>query len=169
MTKEELEPLIALNLSKAKIAKRLNVKIGKVVYALKKLGLKTNIERYTTKKKKCKICGELDINKFYKDRKNICIKCKVDESNGNVRDRKQEFVDYKGGKCVICGYNKCLGAFDFHHRDPNEKDLNLSKMTSRCFDSVKIELDKCDLLCANCHREIHYKQPRRLKALSNNV
>jgi biotin operon repressor len=65
-------------------------------------------------------------------------------------------VEYKGGKCKCCGYSKYQGALEFHHLDPSEKDFNFSqKGHCRSWEKVKIELDKCILVCANCHREIH--------------
>ncbi len=57
---------------------------------------------------------------------------------------------------MSCGYNKCLSALEFHHIDPLKKDFNISQFRTTSFESIKKELDKCDLLCANCHREIHY-------------
>lgn len=69
---------------------------------------------------------------------------------------KEMAVEYKGGKCMCCGYDKYQGALEFHHLDPNEKDFNFSqKGYCRSWEKVKIELDKCVLVCANCHREIH--------------
>jgi len=65
-------------------------------------------------------------------------------------------VEYKGYKCAICGYDKCLQALEFHHIDSNSKDFGISaKRYTRSWESVKKELDKCILLCANCHRELH--------------
>lgn len=65
-------------------------------------------------------------------------------------------VDYLGGKCNRCGYNKCIDALDFHHINPKEKDFNFSENGHcRSWERVKKELDKCELLCANCHREEH--------------
>ena len=64
--------------------------------------------------------------------------------------------DYKGGKCVLCGYTKCLGALEFHHVDPSQKDFALSvKGLTRSWEKIQAELDKCVLVCANCHREVH--------------
>lgn len=69
---------------------------------------------------------------------------------------KQQLVDYKGGKCSICGYARCLGALHFHHTEPEHKDFNLSKRRSTHFNNeLRRELDKCILVCANCHSEIH--------------
>jgi 5-methylcytosine-specific restriction endonuclease McrA len=72
---------------------------------------------------------------------------------------KQGAVNYKGGKCQKCGYNNCLAALEFHHRNPKTKDNlgtgNRHSFSGRDWSKIKRELDKCDLLCANCHREIH--------------
>ncbi len=72
---------------------------------------------------------------------------------------KQQCVDYRGGQCSICGYNQCNSALDFHHRNPQDKTYAISNLANRKFDDdLKKELDKCDLLCANCHRELHSKE-----------
>ena len=65
-------------------------------------------------------------------------------------------VEYKGGKCEKCGYNKCIDALDFHHLDPKEKDFNVGGKSFN-LERLKKEVDKCVLVCANCHREIHAK------------
>ncbi len=71
---------------------------------------------------------------------------------------KQSLVDYKGGKCCICGYNKCLSSLQFHHLDPTKKDFTISSKSSTSIEKIKLELDKCILVCANCHGEIHSNQ-----------
>lgn len=64
--------------------------------------------------------------------------------------------EYKGDKCAICGYSRCEDALDFHHIDPSKKDFGLSlKGLTRSWEKIKIEIEKCVLLCANCHREVH--------------
>lgn len=55
-------------------------------------------------------------------------------------------------------HDKCLGALDFHHRDPSEKEFDWNKLRKRSWESIAFELDKCDLLCSNCHRESHYDE-----------
>lgn len=76
----------------------------------------------------------------------------------NVKDYrkrvKAELVKYKGGKCQICGYNKCQEALDFHHLNPSEKDFTLSGQ-HKSMELLKKETDKCILLCCRCHREVH--------------
>jgi|SRR5690606_4371730 len=68
---------------------------------------------------------------------------------------KKQAVEYKGGKCERCGYNKSYAAMDFHHKDPNEKDKSVSHISNKKWKFIKNELDKCQLLCSNCHREVH--------------
>ena len=69
---------------------------------------------------------------------------------------KQQSVDYLGGSCSVCGYGKISGLV-FHHREPSEKSFELSKAFRRRFSwsMIRAELDKCMLLCANCHMEEH--------------
>lgn len=65
-------------------------------------------------------------------------------------------VDYKGGKCVICGYSRDIKALDFHHINESNKEFGLSdRGMTRSWEKIKVEVDKCVLLCANCHREVH--------------
>lgn len=70
---------------------------------------------------------------------------------------KQKAVDYKGGKCVCCGYSGCLSALDFHHRNPEDKEgYGGGALKSHwSFEKNKPEIDKCELVCVRCHREIH--------------
>ena len=68
---------------------------------------------------------------------------------------KERVVRALGGKCVICGYNRCQQALDVHHVDPNEKDFTIAANTNKAYALVSEEIRKCVLLCANCHREYH--------------
>ena len=95
----------------------------------------------------------------------LCKKCKKgvirNVSLGRVSRRKlkQKCVEYKGGKCSVCGYNKCIAALDFHHINPVKKKRyknNYSLYKQKWDDKAKKELDVCILVCANCHREIHF-------------
>jgi len=67
---------------------------------------------------------------------------------------KLKLVEYKGGKCVKCGYSKCVEALIFHHVNPEEKDFNISGK-SFGYARLQKEVDKCILVCSNCHHEIH--------------
>lgn len=93
----------------------------------------------------------------YKSYKKLCRECVVRKTFEKRRRTKQLAVNYKGGSCEICGYNKCLEALDFHHIDPCTKDGNIANLLTKCLsiDRLKNELDKCQLLCRNCHAEAH--------------
>lgn len=73
-------------------------------------------------------------------------------------NNKQKAVEYMGGSCSICNYNRCLDALHFHHKNPKEKETKVSallKLSENSWERIKEELDKCILVCANCHAEIH--------------
>ena len=70
--------------------------------------------------------------------------------------KKIELIEYKGGKCGICGYDKSISVLQFHHTNPNMKDFTVSRK-SYSIERLKREVDKCILLCANCHIELHEK------------
>ena len=76
-----------------------------------------------------------------------------DRQNKRLKTKIQ-CIEYLGGKCQNCGYDKSYGALDFHHKNPSEKDFCITG--DKSFEILKPELDKCILLCANCHRELHY-------------
>ena len=65
---------------------------------------------------------------------------------------KQKAIEYEGSWCKLCGYNRCNRSLHFHHLNAFEKDFNISASTN--WEKVKEELDKCILVCANCHAEI---------------
>ena len=77
--------------------------------------------------------------------------------NSRIR-LKEKLVEYKGGKCEICGYDKCITALEFHHLNPEEKKFGIGNNDILSFERNKQEADKCILVCANCHREIHYRE-----------
>lgn len=86
-------------------------------------------------------------------RKRVCNSC---NANSRRSSNKERAVSSKGGGCNICGYNRCLGSLIFHHLDPKKKDFSLSaKEFCRAWAVLERELNKCVLLCANCHGEVH--------------
>lgn len=104
-------------------------------------------------------------------RSSICQRCKVAYNKkrrhergqpGSLKARllrkvnKQRAVDYLGGRCVDCQHGYHLSAYDFHHLDPIKKDINPSSLMNRPWDVIKKEIDKCVLLCSNCHRRRHW-------------
>ncbi len=71
------------------------------------------------------------------------------------RNMKLQAIKMLGGKCSICGYNKCVDALEFHHRNPKEKEFKLGSGNTMSWEEYKNELKKCILVCSNCHKEIH--------------
>ena len=97
-------------------------------------------------------------------RKSYCKICKNREKQVRSGANRMAWKMEYGGKCTVCGYNKCMAALEFHHREPGNKDNGPSDIIGKYnpktanlenINFVYTELDKCDLLCANCHREIH--------------
>jgi len=115
--------------------------------------------------KECPRCREVKSESEYyirKDRKGgaslsgYCKACVCQERVERGQIFKQKCVDYKGGKCERCGYSAHNCALDFHHNDPEEKDFGIGYQRRTKFDDkIMAELDKCSLLCSNCHREKH--------------
>lgn len=68
---------------------------------------------------------------------------------------KAKGVMYLGGKCSECGYSKSVWSLHFHHKNPAEKSFTISRYQNLCWERVRQELEKCRLLCANCHGEKH--------------
>lgn len=111
---------------------------------------------------KCK--RELPIDQFYwrdkkagrrrsecKDCHNGYVKAKYQEKQNDIEELKSEL------SCAKCGDNRGY-VLDFHHLDPEEKDVAVSRMISNNYslDKIKKEIDKCVVLCSNCHREFHH-------------
>lgn len=71
-------------------------------------------------------------------------------------ERKEKLIELAGGKCKLCGYNKCNRALTFHHRNPSEKEFGfaLNVLWSTAWDKILREFEKCDLLCCRCHMEL---------------
>jgi 5-methylcytosine-specific restriction endonuclease McrA len=87
----------------------------------------------------------------YADRREALIKAVAKRR----RKIKALAIEYKGGKCQLCGYCKYQGILELHHLNPLQKGFGISdKGYTRSWEKVKAELDKCILLCANCHREV---------------
>jgi hypothetical protein len=72
--------------------------------------------------------------------------------------RKRELVELCGNSCQDCGQSYPLEVYDFHHRNPSKKELKVGhEMVNVSLAALKAEVEKCDLLCANCHRMRHGK------------
>lgn len=110
---------------------------------------------------KCKYC-----NKDFKKRSNkkYCSReCKEKYNRLKKYLEKKKFIlDYKENKkCSVCGWNKFTPILEFHHKDKNKKDYEISKLClrgSRNYKRLNEEMKKCVLLCPNCHKELHYRE-----------
>jgi hypothetical protein len=89
-------------------------------------------------------------------------KCNSCTANQKRQARKLQAIAYLGGRCCKCGYDKSPRALSFHHKNPETKLFGVSGNHCRSWEQVKTELDKCELLCANCHAELHETEERRV-------
>lgn len=115
----------------------------------------------------CPICGEsMHRYRETKHQKNgetygrwDCIPCNQTVQRARIRSNKLKGIGYLGGKCLDCGqtFEGYPSVFDFHHRDPATKTKKPCNLLGGRWEKIRIELDKCDLLCSNCHRKRHHE------------
>lgn len=116
-------------------------------------------EKEKTIIKECQVHGLTKFRLRKSGKSYRCLKCAVDAVKKRRKKVKEQAVAYKGGECERCGYKKCINALEFHHLDPGEKDFAISyKGYCRAWETVKKELDKCIMVCSNCHKEIHFEE-----------
>jgi len=133
----------------------ISAKLGRTIRSIQRKAQEMGISRprKVFDAEKLKIRQKRADEKYYlKNSKEIYQKKKL------KRHRiKEELVFIKGGKCENCGYDRCISALEFHHEgDKKEDNLNtIIKNASK--EKVLKEVEKCILLCANCHRELHNK------------
>lgn len=84
-----------------------------------------------------------------------CMKCAASRTTNAQQSLKQRMVDYAGGCCTICGYNGYIGALEFHHIKPSTKSFEINSRTKKTWEAILAEIEKCILLCSNCHKEVH--------------
>jgi len=99
----------------------------------------------------CKLCGN-KIKEYSKKCSTRCGSC-----NTKIRRfrAKAAAIKYLGGKCGKCGWHGNQAALQFHHKNSNEKDFIIGNVANKSWDSIKAEMQKCVLLCANCHMIEH--------------
>lgn len=166
--KEDIERLVDNGFSTRDIAKELGIAQTTARYYLKRFNLKTRGSSLVASLE-CKNCGKSLKDLPTRIGSFCCSSCKFKyytqnpsgKANGYYKNRyiknKVALINYAGGKCVKCGHDK-LCSLDFHHRNPEDKSFEINAQTCIRFslDNLKKEADKCDLVCANCHRAIHY-------------
>ena len=121
--------------------------------------------------KTCLICGKTFETIPHGESRKYCFECSPQYNKNDNQSRaititslrraiKKQLVQYKGGKCERCGYDKCIQALQFHHKIPGQKDFAIStqlNLSNFSMENYYKEVDKCELLCANCHCEEHSK------------
>lgn len=166
MTIEQLQPLVEKKLSSYKIASILNVSQTTIRYWLKKHKLSTKTNRTVGNIRICTKCEiPKSLNEFYSkgDNGHGSSMCKICFSKYQINRWIQKKIDaiiYKGSKCKDCNIsypNEPYVIFDFHHLDPSIKEFGWGDLKKRDPLITKKELDKCILLCSNCHRKRHIK------------
>lgn len=156
MKKQPIEEALKQHKSLRPAAKSLEISYTTLRYWIKKHNI-TYTPRRQLKKHECQTCGETNNEEFYGKQKTQCKTCTNKQSMDKWKSLKLKAIEYKGGQCMNCNYVKFYGALEFHHRDPKAKEYNWVALRLRGWTDIKKELDKCDLLCANCHREEHHR------------
>lgn len=168
MEYENLVSLLCNGKSLNDISKETGKSLTTIIYWTNKFDLKPNFKNFKQIGKKeygetrfCPKCQkDCPTTDFFKRRGRLfsstyCRGCTKSTTLERMINFKKICVEYKGGQCKLCGYNKYYGALEFHHVDPMLKRFNISQVKSYKFsDFVKEELDRCELLCSNCHREV---------------
>ena len=106
----------------------------------------------------CKTCHNAYFREYFSDQDRMCKQ--VGRVDKNKKEYRNNFRKYKLSiGCQECGYDKCASALHFHHINSSEKKFAISKGVARSVNEIKMkeELDKCILLCANCHAELEEK------------
>jgi len=83
-----------------------------------------------------------------------CRTCRVEAVIRRRRKVKHLLVEEAGGRCRLCGYDRCVAALEFHHLDPDAKEFGVAQRGARSIERLRAEARKCVLLCSNCHAEV---------------
>jgi hypothetical protein len=158
-----LEALAASGAKLVEIAAELDRSIATVRYWLRKWEIsrpdcrRSDIDPTTAPLLADRACPKHGLVSFRLDPRGTyrCKLCRQEQVADRRRRVKRILVTEAGGACVLCGYDRCVAALQFHHRDPAEKRFALSSEgVTRGIDSARAEARKCVLLCANCHAEV---------------
>lgn len=169
LARDTLEALVEKGMSVAEIAARVDRSKGTVRHWLREYGLKTHPQRglvgcgstraakaagKATITRRCKRHG---MTEFWLEGRGYyrCKRCRMERVSRRRRKMKLMLVAEAGGRCVLCGYDRCVSALHFHHVDPATKRFHLSMQgATRSLAAARAEMSKCVLLCANCHAEV---------------
>ena len=166
IAREQLAELIDGGLSITEIAEAVSLSKATVRYWLRRHGLSTRATERMAAERTARDAGQADLmlvcrrhgetrfviegSGYYR-----CCQCRQDQVSEKRRRLKVALVADAGGSCVVCGYDRCVGALQFHHLDRAEKRMNISAQgASLALAVLRAEAAKCVLLCANCHAEV---------------
>ena len=142
-------------MTQREIANELELSQTTVRYYLKKFGLRTANSRGPRNTVILDgVCVKHGVTASVSGKNTYCMKCNSEGVSERRRRLKQILVEEHGGSCKICGYAAYVGGLTFHHRNPEEKEFNLSNMR-KSLSKCREEAAKCILLCHNCHSEVH--------------
>ena len=169
LTREQLEPLVEQEMSIAEIAAAVDRGKATVRHWLREYDLKTfaqqgRVGEHSTRAAKAagkatvmRSCRRHGVTEFWLEGRGYyrCKRCRMERVSRRRRKMKLILVAEAGGRCVLCGYDRCVGALHFHHVDPSTKRFHLSMQgATRSLAVSRAEMAKCALLCANCHAEV---------------
>lgn len=154
MEKAALEKLVERGSSTRAIAVSLGISPTGARYWLLKYNLRTQPKLAAIVHKCCQ-CGEVDPAKFYGHKRAMCGSCHNAYNIKQGRDKRSRAVHELGGRCQACGFNRYMCSLDFHHKNPAVKDPNFRSMRGWSWKRIIVELEKCTLLCKNCHAAMH--------------
>lgn len=103
----------------------------------------------------CRSCGVDGAENFYSTAKYQCKACWNKRTHQSAKDKLKQLREERGGCCERCGYDRCDAALQWHHTDPTQKEFSIGKRRGLTLDQLRAEVSKCQLLCANCHAEVH--------------
>lgn len=168
LRREQLEPLVVEGASLAQIADAVGRSMATVRYWLAKYGLRTRCPRGAPRRPGAQqarlegrqqavvVCPQHGAVEHVRDSRGSyrCRQCRADAVVRRRRKVKQILVAEAGGRCRLCGYDRCVAALEFHHLDPRAKEFGLSQRGARSIERLRAEVRKCVLLCSNCHAEV---------------
>jgi DNA-binding CsgD family transcriptional regulator len=166
LSEEDLRMLVEGGATLREMAVALDRSVATIRHWLTKYGLTAEGSRRRSLSRKARLTGEKyatlecehhGLAKFVLEGRGYfrCIQCRKERVSEWRRRVKRRLVDEAGGACLICGYDRCVAALEFHHLDPGTKSFALSREgVTRAFSEAQAEARKCVLLCSNCHAEV---------------
>jgi transposase len=162
---ETLAALVDEGRSTREISERLGLSQGTVRHWLRKYGLRTHRARRENSRgvrglhpdRKMMECARHGHTEFWLEPRGTyrCCRCRSEAVSRRRRKLKEILVQEAGGRCELCGYDRWIGALQFHHREGEQKEFGVAERgLTRSLEAVRREAAKCVLLCANCHSEV---------------